>query len=231
MDDVTTRIGELLAFTGLSNKEFSEKIGVSPAIISHVLSGRNKPSLTVIQSILEEFTNVNSRYLLSGQGTLFTEVEAGADAITDGSKETEKINKLEKDEVSDEKSKVLPPTTAKPDSVKTASPEETSPSATTQGTFPGMANDGVRYVNPPGSTPLPAQSSPQESPTPENSPEAEAGDKKAAPENSSSHSHETPGKGEQYSSTPTSSEPQANTKKVVRIVFFYQDHTFEEYRP
>ncbi len=71
MDKISGRIKELIDNSGLSNKEFAERIDVSPAIISHILSGRNKPSLHVIQQITNVYTNVNLNYLLSGEGTLY----------------------------------------------------------------------------------------------------------------------------------------------------------------
>jgi transcriptional regulator with XRE-family HTH domain len=71
MDDISERIKELIDNSGLSHKEFAEKIDVSPAIISHILSGRNKPSLQVIQRITNVYTNVNLNYLLSGAGELY----------------------------------------------------------------------------------------------------------------------------------------------------------------
>lgn len=71
MEAITSRIKELIENTGLTNKEFAEKIDVSPAIISHILSGRNNPSLQVIQRITNVYTNVNLNYLLSGEGVLY----------------------------------------------------------------------------------------------------------------------------------------------------------------
>ena len=73
MEELTERIQELIEQTGLSNKSFAEKVGVSPAIISHITSGRNKPSLNLIQQITNVYTNVNIDYLLSGRGSLYSQ--------------------------------------------------------------------------------------------------------------------------------------------------------------
>lgn len=75
MDIVSERIRELISELGLSNKDFADAIEVSPAIISHVLSGRNKASLHLIQQITNVYTNVNLDYLLNGKGNLFAETE------------------------------------------------------------------------------------------------------------------------------------------------------------
>lgn len=72
MEEVAKRIKELLETSGLSNSEFANKTGLNPAIISHILSGRNKPSLQVIDAIKRSFTNVNLDYLVSGEGQLYS---------------------------------------------------------------------------------------------------------------------------------------------------------------
>jgi transcriptional regulator with XRE-family HTH domain len=70
MDPIAKRIREIIDFTGLSNKDFADSIDVAPAIISHILSGRNKASLHIVQQITNVYTNVNLTYLLTGEGSL-----------------------------------------------------------------------------------------------------------------------------------------------------------------
>jgi len=70
MDPIAERIREIIDFTGLSNKDFADSIDVAPAIISHILSGRNKASLHIVQQITNVYTNVNLAYLLNGEGSL-----------------------------------------------------------------------------------------------------------------------------------------------------------------
>jgi len=71
MEQVAQRIKELIDDQGLSNGEFAKRTNLNPAIISHILSGRNNPSLSVIQSIKDEFTDVNLDYLINGQGEIY----------------------------------------------------------------------------------------------------------------------------------------------------------------
>jgi len=73
MDPIAERIREIIDFTGLSNKDFADSIDVAPAIISHILSGRNKASLHIVQQITNVYTNVNLTYLLNGAGSLIKE--------------------------------------------------------------------------------------------------------------------------------------------------------------
>lgn len=69
--DIALRIKELIENQGLSNKEFAKRLSINPSIISHILSGRNKVSLQVVEQIVKEFTNVSLDYLLLGTGSLF----------------------------------------------------------------------------------------------------------------------------------------------------------------
>ncbi|MCX8148882.1 helix-turn-helix domain-containing protein [Thermaurantimonas aggregans] len=71
MKTIVDRIKELQQAQGLTNNEFAEKLGISSAALSHIYSGRNNPSLTILEAIYQKFPNVNFNYLLKGQGNLF----------------------------------------------------------------------------------------------------------------------------------------------------------------
>ena len=55
---------------GLSSNTFAQEINVNRSTISHILSGRNKPSIEVLQKILRRFPDVSSSWLLLGQGAI-----------------------------------------------------------------------------------------------------------------------------------------------------------------
>lgn len=57
----------------LSAAAFAEKVGVQPSSISHILSGRNKPSLEFIQKILTQFPNVSADWLITGNTKIKTD--------------------------------------------------------------------------------------------------------------------------------------------------------------
>src|SRR5690606_15634735 len=48
---------------------FADKIGVQRSSISHILSGRNKPSLDFILKILAAYPDVELYWLLNGKGS------------------------------------------------------------------------------------------------------------------------------------------------------------------
>lgn len=74
METIAERIKELIETLQLSNSEFAKQTNLNPATVSHILGGRNKASLQVIENIKQAFTNVNIDYLITGDGDLFTNV-------------------------------------------------------------------------------------------------------------------------------------------------------------
>jgi len=70
MDNLKDRIQLLISTKGMTNATFAEKIGVQPSNISHVLSGRNKPSLDLVHKILSSFKEVRTEWLVHGTGSM-----------------------------------------------------------------------------------------------------------------------------------------------------------------
>lgn len=64
---IQDRIRLILKANKLSSSEFADKVGVNRASLSHVLSGRNKPSHDFLSKIITEFPNVNASWLITGE--------------------------------------------------------------------------------------------------------------------------------------------------------------------
>lgn len=75
IDDFIKRIETILDYYNLSASSFADKIGVQRSSLSHLLSGRNKPSLDFILKITEEFPEVNLYWLINGDGSFPTDAE------------------------------------------------------------------------------------------------------------------------------------------------------------
>ena len=56
-------------FYGLSATAFSEEISFNRSTISHLLSGRNKPSLEFVMKVVKHFPEVELYWLLNGKGS------------------------------------------------------------------------------------------------------------------------------------------------------------------
>lgn len=69
--DIKDRILKLLTKQNLSSSKFADLIGVQRSSISHILSGRNKPSLDFLQKILSNFPALNSDWLILGKGEMY----------------------------------------------------------------------------------------------------------------------------------------------------------------
>ncbi len=70
MNEIQDRIFLLVKTKNLTGAEFAIAIGVQPSNISHIMSGRNKPSLDLVMKILKKFPEVRLEWLLNGQGTM-----------------------------------------------------------------------------------------------------------------------------------------------------------------
>lgn len=68
IEDFIKRLEKLLDYYSLTASSFADKIGVQRSSMSHLLSGRNKPSLDFILKILEVFPDVDLYWILNGKG-------------------------------------------------------------------------------------------------------------------------------------------------------------------
>lgn len=64
------RIQKIIENYNLTSNSFAQEIEVNRSTISHILTGRNKPSIEVIQKILKRFNSVSSDWLLLGNGNM-----------------------------------------------------------------------------------------------------------------------------------------------------------------
>jgi transcriptional regulator with XRE-family HTH domain len=64
------RIVKFLIFEKISPSEFADKIGVQRSSMSHILNGRNFPSASFLQKMLQAFPQLNPRWLMIGDGEM-----------------------------------------------------------------------------------------------------------------------------------------------------------------
>ncbi|OAD40843.1 helix-turn-helix domain-containing protein [Polaribacter atrinae] len=69
ISEFTARLKQVMEFHQLSASMFADKVGVQRSSISHILSGRNKPSLDFILKVTSEFSDVDMYWLLNGKGS------------------------------------------------------------------------------------------------------------------------------------------------------------------
>ena len=66
--EIVHRIQKIMNENELSASSFADRIGVQRSSISHILSGRNKPSLDFLAKIEDNFEEVSFSWLLKGDG-------------------------------------------------------------------------------------------------------------------------------------------------------------------
>lgn len=64
---IQDRIQMIMRMNNLNASQFADKIGVQRSSISHIISGRNKPSLDFLQKTLDKFPRVNADWLITGK--------------------------------------------------------------------------------------------------------------------------------------------------------------------
>lgn len=73
------RIAQIIQKEGLTAAQFAEKIGISASSLSHILGGRNNPSLEVVMKIHKSCDYISLDWLLYGEGEMETDVESEKD--------------------------------------------------------------------------------------------------------------------------------------------------------
>ncbi len=92
----------MIDFYSESASSFAEKIGVQRSTISHILSGRNKPSLEFVLKVLAYFPEVELYWLINGKGNF----PAQAKKEVQNEKRTEPSSTLFSNKTSDQTSKI-----------------------------------------------------------------------------------------------------------------------------
>jgi len=70
MESIVERVEIILRTKNLSPSKFADEIGVQRSSISHIMSGRNKPSLDFVIKVLDSFNDISAEWLIKGLGTM-----------------------------------------------------------------------------------------------------------------------------------------------------------------
>ena len=205
----------------MSPTAFADKININRSSLTHIFSGRNQPSLDVAKKILTAFPEISTEWLIMGMGEMLQPVpEVEEKTVTvktvDNMQQTDLFSGTEDEYTAPEE-----------ESVEENVQEQAEPEAGT----PGVETTKVevpaakRYVAPEPAAPKEAEEVVEEVPAveppkPEPLPRPTRGRARA----SESHIQAAGQRRDRISNSPSD-------KKLVKIVFFYDDRSFEEYRP
>lgn len=67
------RIQEIIRAKGVTASQFADQIGVPRSSLSHLVSGRNKPSLEFLRKIFTRYPEIRQEWLLNGEGSMLKE--------------------------------------------------------------------------------------------------------------------------------------------------------------
>tara|TARA_B100000809_G_scaffold88666_1_gene87075 strand:+ start:826 stop:1125 length:300 start_codon:yes stop_codon:yes gene_type:complete len=65
---MNNRLKNWMESESLKSSALADNIGVNRATISHILSGRNKPSIDFLQKLLHSYPDLNANWLITGIG-------------------------------------------------------------------------------------------------------------------------------------------------------------------
>lgn len=66
------RIAHIMKAKNLKASDFATLLGIQPSGVSHILAGRNKPSLEFVKKIKETFPEYNLDWIIFGTGPMTT---------------------------------------------------------------------------------------------------------------------------------------------------------------
>lgn len=64
------RISEIISYKGLTPSKFADIIDIQRSRISHIMSGRNNPSIEIVTHIIEKFPEISLNWLMTGSGEM-----------------------------------------------------------------------------------------------------------------------------------------------------------------
>lgn len=70
------RIKQVIEYSQLSSAAFADNIGISRSGLTHLLNGRNQPSLDVARKILAKYPELSTEWLIMGMGDMMRDEES-----------------------------------------------------------------------------------------------------------------------------------------------------------
>ena len=65
------RINLILKAKNITARQFAEEIGIQPSGMSHIMSGRNRPSLDFVKKVINRYPEIDIKWLTFGEGEMY----------------------------------------------------------------------------------------------------------------------------------------------------------------
>jgi transcriptional regulator with XRE-family HTH domain len=131
------RLLQLLDLEQITPSKFADIIGVQRSSVSHVISGRNKPSYDFLHKTLKAFPGLNASWLMMGEGTMYEQMgrKVPGNLFDTPEMQPEVPDPVENPEGDPESSQILDSKRpSEPAQVEPIAPESTTKAETTEAT-------------------------------------------------------------------------------------------------
>ena len=210
------RINQIMRDKNITPRQFASELGIPPSSLSHIMNGRNKPSLDFIMKIMQRWPDININWLMFGTDDMLVDPATPSAPVAVAQQESE------------------------PDLFSQSLFDIPEPPALTpmQAPDPEPARDPDPIPEPQQVQPAPVPEPPQVQPAPVPvSPQPQADPAPMTPQVAQQPLVEAPkpqlDENRLYESAPASVPVQAipGEKRLVKVILLYSDHTCEEFVP
>lgn len=77
------RINLILRAKNITARQFAEEIGIQPSGMSHIMGGRNNPSLDFVTKVIRRYPEIDANWLIMGRGAMYAADNGAAVPPTD----------------------------------------------------------------------------------------------------------------------------------------------------
>lgn len=70
MENLAQRLQKIISYYGLNAGAFAQQMEIQKSSISHLLSGRNKPSFLFLNKLSKNFPEINIKWFITGTGNM-----------------------------------------------------------------------------------------------------------------------------------------------------------------
>lgn len=106
--DLTDKIKQILVDKNITPSLFADEIGIQRSSMSHILAGRNKPSLDMVQKIVKRFPDLGISWILDDEPLPATTPETVQEPVLESRKKVVPAPQPTQPNVVKEKPVVLP---------------------------------------------------------------------------------------------------------------------------
>ena len=219
------RINLILKAKNLTSRQFAEEIGIQPSGMSHILSGRNRPSLDFVMKVVNRYPEIDLKWLTLGEGEMYN--TSAPIQKKEKKAELDLFSAMEDDDDEDE----LPVA-----AVSSSQVDESKIPLNNDSEFPTetLPQESIPVVGKQNITPLSTDNITEETDKNKNRQEETRQEVHHRVENRQEESRPEENRSVDAKKEDNGVEPIVPTsrrKKIVKFVVLYDDHTFAEYFP